>query len=107
MSLMTDGKAPGPVRFYLRCDRRDCEARAVFELVITEPGPDIEQDLMGHIMHESGKAVPYIAEMGWKFYPGGIGYWCPRCTGHRTGPAPAVVRDPAAPKQRARRRRPK
>ena len=104
---MTDGKAPGPVRFHLRCDRPDCAARAVFELVITEPRPDIDKDLTGYLLHEATAASPHITELGWTFTPGGIGYWCPRCSGHRTGPPPAVLQDPTAPGRRPRRRRPR
>jgi len=108
MSLMTDGKAPGPVRFYLRCDRRDCAARAVFELVITEPRPDVDKDLTGYLLHEATTAYPHITELGWTFTPGGVGYRCPRCSGRRTGPSPVTVaQDPTAPGRRTRRRRPR
>ncbi|MET8975210.1 hypothetical protein ABZX85_06270 [Streptomyces sp. NPDC004539] len=108
MSLTTDGRAPGPVRFHLRCDRGGCAARAVFDLVITEPRPDIDKDFTGHLLHESTTAFPHITELGWIFIQGGEGYWCPRCSGRRTGPSPViVVRDAKAPKQRARRRRPR
>ncbi|MHC5906304.1 hypothetical protein ACVNF4_20735 [Streptomyces sp. S6] len=108
MSLTTDGRAPGPVRFHLRCDRGDCAARAVFELVITEPRPDIGKNLMGHLLHEATAAVPHITELGWIFIQGGEGYWCPRCAGHRTGPPPVtVLQDPTAPGRRTRRRRPR
>ncbi|MGH3309165.1 MAG: hypothetical protein ACRDP3_01015 [Streptomyces sp.] len=79
MSLMTEGAAPGPVRFYLACDDLSCPALAVFDLVIDEPPPPIEDDLFGHILHSSSRAAPYIAEQGWTFTQG-IGYWCPTCS---------------------------
>ncbi|WP_327368027.1 hypothetical protein [Streptomyces sp. NBC_01217] len=78
MSLTTDGEPPGPVRFYLACDRRGCPARAVFDLVIAEPPPDIETDLFGHVLHSATVASPYIAERGWIFIQQ-EGYWCPNC----------------------------
>lgn len=108
MSLKTDGKAPGPVRFYLLCDRLGCEARAVFELVIAQPPPDREEDIFGHLLHEAEHAHGHIAALGWTFIMGGEGYWCPRCSGHRSGPAPVtVVRESRPRVQRSRRRRPR
>lgn len=81
MSLMTDGKAPGPVRFYLACDRGKCTERISFDLVISEPRPDEEADFLGHILHEAHHAAPLIADLGWVFIQGGEGYWCPACAG--------------------------
>jgi hypothetical protein len=80
MSLTTQGKAPGPVRFYLACDRLDCTERISFDLVIADPPPDGEADLIGSLLHEASRATPLIEELGWTFIQGGEGYWCPRCT---------------------------
>lgn len=78
MSLTTDGEPPGPVRFHLQCDRWGCQARAVFDMVIAEPPPDIEADLFGHILHSATVASPRIGELGW-IYVQQEGYWCPTC----------------------------
>ncbi|MGP3949221.1 hypothetical protein [Streptomyces sp. 7N604] len=79
MSLTTSGKPPGPVRFYLLCDHRDCEVRAVFDMVISDPGPSIDEDLIGHLLHSASTAAPHIEELGWTFIQGD-GYWCPTCS---------------------------
>lgn len=78
MSLTTDGEPPGPVRFYLACDHSGCRARAVFDLVIAEPPPDIETDLFGRVLHSATVASPYIEQLGWIFIQQ-EGYWCPNC----------------------------
>jgi hypothetical protein len=78
MSLTTGGEPPGPVRFYLACDRGSCQARAVFDLVIAEPPPDIGTDLFGHLLHSATVASPHIEELGWVFRQQ-EGYWCPNC----------------------------
>ncbi|MEE1943210.1 hypothetical protein V1L54_28050 [Streptomyces sp. TRM 70361] len=80
MSLTTAGKAPGPVRFYLACDRMGCRERVSFDLVIAEEPPDRGTDLFGYLLHEAGKAAPYIRDCGWVFIEGGEGYWCPKCS---------------------------
>ncbi|KOG86615.1 hypothetical protein [Streptomyces varsoviensis] len=87
MSLTTEGRAPGPVRFYLACDRGGCTERVTFDLVISEPPPDEELDLTNFLLHEAKQAVPYIAELGWIFLQGGEGYWCPACSTPSRGPA--------------------
>ncbi|WP_045865169.1 hypothetical protein [Streptomyces sp. WMMB 714] len=105
MSLMTEGEAPGPVRFYLACDDIGCPARAVFDLVIDEPPPPIEEDLFAHVLHSSTRAAPYIERQGWTFTRG-IGYWCPDCStprSRRTAPPRPARRSPV----RRRRRDPK
>lgn len=76
---MTEGEAPGPVRFYLACDDIGCPSRAVFDLVIDEPPPPIEDDLFGHILHSSSLAAPFLEQQGWTFTQG-VGYWCPTCS---------------------------
>lgn len=101
MSLMTEGEAPGPVRFYLACDDVGCPALAVFDLVINEPPPPIEDDLFGHILHSSSRAAPYIEQQGWTFHHG-IGYWCPVCStprSQRRAP-PKAGRRPVTRRQR-------
>ncbi|MDT3398846.1 hypothetical protein RKE29_19705 [Streptomyces sp. B1866] len=90
MSLMTDGEAPGPVRFFLACDRVGCQERVCFDLVIAEPPPDRDADLFGHLLHEAGQAAPYIRELGWMFIEGGEGYWCPACSRPGRRPPPAA-----------------
>lgn len=79
MSLTTAGEPPGPVRFFLMCDRLGCGARAVLDLVVPDRPPDIETDLFGHLLHSAKAAAPRIADMGWT-YCQGDGYWCPRCS---------------------------
>ncbi|WP_059007671.1 hypothetical protein [Streptomyces specialis] len=94
MSLTTDGRAPGPVRFFLACDRRDCQERITFDLVIADPPPDLEEDLFGHMLHEAGQATPYIKELGWIFIEGGEGYWCPACATPPSLRRPPDAQDP-------------
>ncbi|MBB1242931.1 hypothetical protein GL263_05025 [Streptomyces durbertensis] len=79
MSLTTDGRAPGPVRFYLICDRGGCQERICFDLVISEPPPNQDEDLFGNLLHEAAAATPYLTERGWGITRGGEGYWCPGC----------------------------
>ncbi|MGY5033367.1 hypothetical protein ACWC9U_21235 [Streptomyces sp. 900116325] len=90
MSLTTDGEPPGPVRFRLLCDRRGCRARAVFDMVIADPPPDIESDLFGHFLHSATIASPHIEELGWK-YVQQEGYWCPGCDAPGRRPRPRGV----------------
>ncbi|MBT2387635.1 hypothetical protein [Streptomyces sp. ISL-11] len=78
MSLTTAGKTPGPVRFYLACDHRGCDARTTFDLVIPDPGPSRDDDLWGYLLHHAHTATPHIKELGWA-YINGDGYWCPDC----------------------------
>ncbi|MGK5640966.1 hypothetical protein ACSNOK_22015 [Streptomyces sp. URMC 126] len=78
MSLTTEGRAPGPVRFRLACDRGDCAEHTTFDLVIAEPPPDRETDFLGHLLHEAHQAMPYIDGLGW-VCAGGAGYRCPTC----------------------------
>jgi hypothetical protein len=101
MSLTIEGEAPGPVRFYLACDDIGCPARAVFDLVIHEPPPPIEDDLFGHMLHSSSLAAPYLEEQGWT-YTQGIGYWCPTCSTPRS-----QRRTPPKPGRRHIARRPR
>jgi hypothetical protein len=102
---MTEGEAPGPVRFYLACDDISCPARAVFDLVINEPPPPIEDDLFGYMLHSSSHAAPYIEKQGWTFTQG-IGYWCPTCSTPRSR-RPAPTRAGRRPAARRTRRDPK
>ncbi|RBM16500.1 hypothetical protein [Streptomyces sp. PT12] len=80
MSLMTNGIAPGPVRFHLACDRMGCRAEVSFDLVIADSPPDTPEDHRGGIPHEAGQARPYIRDMGWHITQGGEGYRCPACS---------------------------
>ncbi|WP_093838337.1 hypothetical protein [Streptomyces aidingensis] len=80
MSLMTEGKTPGPVRYYLACDRGGCGARIMFDLVISDPGPPREEDFFGYLLHPAEEAAPHISGLGWTFLQGD-GYWCPGCSG--------------------------
>lgn len=90
MSLTTEGRAPGPVRYRLACDRGGCTERVSFDLVVAEPPPDRETDFLGHLLHEAHQAVGYIEELGWVFIQGGEGYWCPGCSApSRARPADA------------------
>lgn len=63
-------------------------ARAVFEMVITDPGPSLEEGLFGHALHSVHTAAPHIAELGWTFFRG-EGYWCPRCSSSLAPPRPS------------------
>lgn len=105
MSLTTEGEAPGPVRFLLACDSPSCPARAVFDLVINDPPPPIEEDLFGHVLHCSARAAPYLEEQGWT-YAQGVGYWCPTCSSPRSQrPAPLKPARRHHPYGNARRHR--
>lgn len=99
---MTEGEAPGPVRLHLACDETGCPARAVFDLVIDEPPPPIEEDLFGHILHSGSRAAPYLEEQGWTFTQG-IGYWCPGCSAPRSQ-RPSPARPARRPQSRRQRR---
>ncbi|KNB54253.1 hypothetical protein [Streptomyces caatingaensis] len=81
MGLTTEGRAPGPVRYRLVCDRGGCTKRVSFDLVIAEPPPDRETDFFGHLLHEARQAVGYVEELGWMCVEEGQSYWCPDCSG--------------------------
>ncbi|GAB2573287.1 hypothetical protein GCM10027168_02800 [Streptomyces capparidis] len=79
MTMATDGKAPGPIRFYLVCDRPGCGTRTTFDVVVEDAGPSLEDDLWGHITHRATAGAPRAAELGWTYLQGD-GHWCPRCS---------------------------
>lgn len=107
MSLLTEGEAPGPVRFHLACDVEGCPARAVFDLVISEPPPPVEEDLLGHLLHSGNHAAPYLEQQGWHVGQG-AGHSCPSCSAPREGRhAPSGNARRAAPRRHHPRRQPR
>ncbi|MCX4964028.1 hypothetical protein ACIGJO_34180 [Streptomyces sp. NPDC079020] len=79
MTLASEGEAPGPVRFYLACDWPHCDTHTMFDLVVAEPAPPIEEDFLGHLMHTAQASVGRVRELGWTYHEG-IGHWCSRCS---------------------------
>ena len=104
---MTDGKAPGLVRYYLACDSMSCATRAVFDLVIETPPPPVEEDFIAHFTHNGAQAADFLEERGWHFIRT-FGYFCPSCSTPRSqrppSPAPARRTDPHRRPRRAPKR---
>ncbi|GEB49344.1 hypothetical protein [Streptomyces cacaoi] len=103
---MTDGTAPGPVRFYLACDAPDCRTRAVFDLVVETAPPPMDEDVIGHVTHNGAQAAEFIKAQGWVFIPT-FGYWCPTCATPRAERPAVPPRSRRADPQRRARRDPK
>jgi hypothetical protein len=79
MTMGSEGKAPGPIRYFLACDRPGCDTRTMFDVVVSEPGPTMEDNFWGYLEHRTKPGADRAQELGWTWLQGD-GHWCPRCS---------------------------